>query len=250
MIKISETLDKNINERSVMNDKLKELKHRNLKLTTGFLCISILAIIIFGNISIHNKKKQQELQESIAASREAYLEAERKAHKEAATQSIHDILTDDTTNASNETFDPSYTDVLTETDSDVIDETDMTYITDETIKTAYNDESSASNDSKSSIHTGASAHIDPDEFSAASSGGSGISVRGEPVYSSGNDKTKSSSYSSYSSSSSSKSKTTSKSKKKSKSSSKREDYLEDLAEEYMEAEGLDYDSAYEAAEDD
>ena len=30
----------------------------------------------------------------------------------------------------------------------------------------------------------------------------------------------------------------------------REDDIEDLAEEYMEAEGLDYDSAYEAAEED
>ncbi len=234
-----------------MNNKSKDSKYRTLKLITGFLCLSILAIIGFGNIRIYNeKKKQQEIQESIAARREAYLEAEKKAREEAATQSTNYLWKDDTVNVSYETSDSSYTGVITETDSDVIDETDVTYITDETTKTAYDDESSASNESKSSIHTGASAHIDPEEFSAASSGSSGISVSGEPVYSSRNDKTKSSSYSSYSSSSSSKAKTTSKSKKKSKSSSKSEDYLEDLAEEYMEAEGLDYDSAYEAAEDD
>ncbi len=240
-----------------MNDKLKELKHRNLKLITGFLCLSILAIIGLGNIRSYNKKKQQhEIQESITASREAYLEAESKVRAEAAAQSINNLLIDDAANTSYETSDSSYTNVLAETDN-VMDETTVTSDTYETIGTTYDTESSASNESKSSIRTGASARIDPEEFSAASSGGTGISVKGEPIYSSNKDKTKASSYSSSSSSSSgsyssysSKAKTTSKSKKKSKSSSKREDYLEDLAEEYMEAEGLDYDSAYEASEED
>ena len=39
-------------------------------------------------------------------------------------------------------------------------------------------------------------------------------------------------------------------KKSSSKTKKRQDYMENLAEEYMEAEGLDYDSAYEAAEED
>ena len=39
-------------------------------------------------------------------------------------------------------------------------------------------------------------------------------------------------------------------RKSSSKTKKRQDYMENLAEEYMEAEGLDYDSAYEAAEED
>ena len=39
-------------------------------------------------------------------------------------------------------------------------------------------------------------------------------------------------------------------KKSSSKTHRRDDYMENLAEEYMEAEGLDYDSAYEAAEED
>ena len=39
-------------------------------------------------------------------------------------------------------------------------------------------------------------------------------------------------------------------KKSSSKSHRRDDYMENLAEEYMDAEGLDYDSAYEAAEED
>ena len=38
-------------------------------------------------------------------------------------------------------------------------------------------------------------------------------------------------------------------RKSSSKTKKRQDYMENLAEEYMEAEGLDYDSAYEAAEE-
>ena len=39
-------------------------------------------------------------------------------------------------------------------------------------------------------------------------------------------------------------------KKSSSKSHRRDDYMENLVEEYMDAEGLDYDSAYEAAEED
>ncbi|SEA29118.1 hypothetical protein SAMN05216349_108120 [Oribacterium sp. KHPX15] len=39
-------------------------------------------------------------------------------------------------------------------------------------------------------------------------------------------------------------------KKSSSKTHRRDDYMENLAEEYMDAEGLDYDSAYEAAEED
>ena len=39
-------------------------------------------------------------------------------------------------------------------------------------------------------------------------------------------------------------------KKSSSKTQRRQDYMENLAEEYMDAEGLDYDSAYEAAEED
>ncbi|WP_031552669.1 hypothetical protein [Oribacterium sp. FC2011] len=39
-------------------------------------------------------------------------------------------------------------------------------------------------------------------------------------------------------------------KKSSSKKHRRQDYIENLAEEYMDAEGLDYDSAYEAAEED
>ena len=39
-------------------------------------------------------------------------------------------------------------------------------------------------------------------------------------------------------------------KKSSSKSHRSDDYMENLAEEYMDAEGLDYDSAYEAAEED
>jgi hypothetical protein len=39
-------------------------------------------------------------------------------------------------------------------------------------------------------------------------------------------------------------------KKNSSKTHRRDDYMENLAEEYMDAEGLDYDSAYEAAEED
>ena len=39
-------------------------------------------------------------------------------------------------------------------------------------------------------------------------------------------------------------------RKSSSKTKKRQDYMENLAEEYMDAEGLDYDSAYEAAEED
>jgi len=39
-------------------------------------------------------------------------------------------------------------------------------------------------------------------------------------------------------------------KKSSSKSHRRDDYMENLVEEYMEAEGLDYDSAYEAVEED
>ncbi|SEA17569.1 hypothetical protein SAMN05216349_10626 [Oribacterium sp. KHPX15] len=39
-------------------------------------------------------------------------------------------------------------------------------------------------------------------------------------------------------------------RKSSSKTKRRQDYMENLAEEYMDAEGLDYDSAYEAAEED
>ena len=39
-------------------------------------------------------------------------------------------------------------------------------------------------------------------------------------------------------------------RKSSSKTKKRQDYMENLSEEYMDAEGLDYDSAYEAAEED
>jgi len=39
-------------------------------------------------------------------------------------------------------------------------------------------------------------------------------------------------------------------RKSSSKTKRRQDYIENLAEEYMDAEGLDYDSAYEAAEED
>ena len=39
-------------------------------------------------------------------------------------------------------------------------------------------------------------------------------------------------------------------KKSSSKTHRRDDYMENLAEEYMDAEGMDYDSAYEAAEED
>ena len=187
-----------------MKDTSKELSYRDKKIIVGFLCITIIAIIISGEIRIHNKRKQQQ---TIDESIEESLKAERNKNIVYPTlrgpyADAHEVLDSYLKNRKEK-------------------ELEETYSVDE-----INDSSEIAKDIETS-----STNITP-------------RVSGESISTDTSRRVKVDLYPSIGTYSSS-----SESKYKYRSSS-REDYLEDLAQEYMEAEGLDYDSAYEAAEDD